>query len=258
MKIKQFADRLYNARINHQVIAPISNEIGFEDIDLAYKIQEYNIERRVVAGSRIIGKKIGLTSRSVQKQFDIDQPDFGVLFQDMEILTGGCISVSKLFNPRVEAEIAFILGDDLDMEHMTIIDMMNAIDCILPSIELVDSRIQNWEIKITDTIADNASASHYILGHTPKTLDEVDIIKCEMALLKNGKVESSGKGADCLGSPLNALYWLAHKMFDLGTPLEEGDLILSGALGPMINVGAGDEMVANFSGLGSVSVNFID
>lgn len=258
MKIKQFADRLYNAGVSQLAIPPISNEIGFDDIELAYKIQEHNTNRRVEAGARIIGKKIGLTSKSVQSQFGIDQPDFGVLFQDMEIITGDSISMSKLFNPRVEGEIAFVLGDDLDMEHMTIIDMMNAIDFILPSIELVDSRIQNWEIKITDTIADNASASHFILGHTPKTLDEVDIIKCEMELLKNGNVESTGKGADCLGSPLNALYWLAHKMFDLGTPLEEGDLILSGALGPMLKVNAGDNIVANFSSLGSVSVNFID
>jgi len=176
MDIYKYAERLYNAEVNSIAISPISDEIGVTDLELAYKIQAINTERKVEAGARIVGKKIGLTSKSVQKQFGIDVPDFGMLFHDKEILTGSSISISSFFNVRAEAEIAFVLGEDLDMESMTIIDMMNAIDYVLPSIEIVDSRIKDWKVKITDTIADNASASHYILGHTPRTLDEIDTL----------------------------------------------------------------------------------
>jgi len=159
--------------------------------------------------------------------------------------------------PKVEAEIAFVLAEDLDMDNMTIIDLIASIDYALPAIEIVGSRIENWNIKICDTIADNASASHYVLGHRPRTLDEFDMVGCKMKMTKNGTIVSEGHGGACLGSPLNATLWLANKMVELGQPLQAGELILSGAVGPMTAVAAGDKIHAEIEGLGGVSVSFI-
>lgn len=256
MKPEDYALALRNANTNKVAIEPLRNHIGVSDIDLAYQIQDVNTDFKVDNGARIIGKKIGLTSLAVQKQLGVDQPDFGVLFHDMEILNGLSISVKELLQPKAEAEFAFVLGEDLDMEHMTIIDIMSCIDFVLPAIEIVGSRIKNWDIKITDTVADNASASHYVLGHTPKTLDEIDVVNSKMHMTLNGEVVSQGHGGLCLGSPLNATLWLANKMMALGKPLQAGELILSGAVGPMINISAGDSVEANFEGLGTVSVHF--
>ncbi len=251
-----FAERLRTASSSKLPIDPLRNEIGLENIDFAYQIQNINTAHRVMNGARIVGKKIGLTSKAVQKQLGVDQPDFGVLFHDMEVLNGLSISVKELMQPKVEAEIAFVLAQDLDEDNLTIIDIMDAIDYCLPAIEIVGSRIEGWNIKITDTVADNASASHYVVGHRPKTLDEFDVVNCKMEMSCNDKIISTGIGADCLGSPLNATLWLAKKMQEIGNPLKAGELIFSGAVGPMSVVNAGDHIQANFEGLGTVSVIF--
>lgn len=256
MSAEKFATRLREAYKTRTTIDPLRNEIGMEDLDLAYQIQNINTAYRIQKGAWIVGKKIGLTSPAVQQQLGVDQPDFGVLFDDMEVLNGQEISMQQLMQPKAEAEIAFVLGEDLDMENMTIVDLIDCIDYALPAIEIVGSRISNWDIKITDTIADNASASHYVIGHTPKTLDEFDVVQCKMTMDLNGTQASQGQGAACLGSPLNATLWLAKKMVELGSPLQAGELILSGALGPMINVKAGDSITATIENLGAVSVGF--
>lgn len=258
MKAEGFAKMLREAQKAKTPIDPLRSEIGIEDIDLAYEIQTINTEYRVESGARIVGKKIGLTSKAVQKQLGVDQPDFGVLFHDMEILNGQSISIKEILQPKIEAEIAFVLGEDLDMEALTIVDVINSIDYILPSLEIVGSRIKNWDLKITDTVADNASASHYVLGHTPKTIDEIDIVNTKMVMKINGEVQSKGKGADCLGSPLNALLWLAQKMQEMDEPLQAGEIVLSGALGPFYDVKAGDHVTADFQNLGSVSISFTE
>lgn len=256
MTPNDYALLLRNASANKKTIPPLRDSIGVSDIELAYSIQQVNTEYRLQHGARMVGKKIGLTSKVVQKQFGIDQPDFGILFDDMEVLTGQSIRIGEIIQPKVEAEIAFVLAEDIDIDHITIVDLISCIDYVLPAIEIVGSRIENWDIKITDTIADNASASHYVIGHTPKTLDEIDIIGCKMSLTKNGNVVSEGSGASCLGSPLNALLWLANKMVEVGQPLEAGDLILSGAIGPMVPVIANDQIETTIEGLGNVSVFF--
>jgi len=253
---EDFAIRLREAHNSKTAIAPLRNEIGTEDIDFAYKIQEVNTQFRLGQGARITGKKIGLTSLAVQKQLGVDQPDFGILFSDMEILNGLSVSMKDLMQPKAEAEIAFILGEDLDDDRLTIVDIMNAIDYALPAIEIVGSRIENWDIRFTDTVADNASASHYVIGHSPRTLDEFDMVNCQMNMFNHAKKVSSGTGAACMGSPLNATLWLANKMAQLGNPLQAGELIFSGALGPMFTVSSGDSVKAEFDGLGTVSVNF--
>lgn len=249
----EFAKILREANDTKETIAPL-RENGLTDIDTAYAVQNINTEYRLNNGARIIGKKIGLTSPSVQKQLGVDQPDYGILFDDMEILNGQSVSMKDLMQPKVETEIAFVLGDDLNDDRLTIIDLISAIDYALPAIEIVGSRIADWNIKICDTIADNASASHFIIGHTPKTLDEFDMVSCRMQLSKNGVLASEGNGAACLGSPLNSTLWLANKMMELGQPLQAGELIYTGALGPMVNVEARDHITTEIEGLGHVSV----
>lgn len=255
-KAKYYADLLIEASINGEFIKPLRHEIEEKGIEFAYKIQQINTKRRIKSGSRIVGKKIGLTSKVVQAQLGVSQPDFGTLFHDMEVLNGQEVSVQQLHQPKVEGEIAIVLRHDLDMYQMSILDIMESIDYILPAIEIVGSRIENWDIKIWDTIADNASASHYVLGHTPKTIDEIDIVNIEMQMFKNGKSVSAGRGSDCLGSPINSLFWLANTMLELEDPLQAGDVILTGALGKMAEVKAGDKIRADFGQLGSVSVGF--
>ena len=256
MTAEKLAERFRKATLTKQTIAPISEEIGVEDIVLAYDIQRVNTSHRESNGARVVGKKIGLTSKAVQQQLGVDQPDFGVLFHDMEVLNGLSVSMQDLMQPKVEAEIAFVLKHDLDQQNMTIADVIGAIDYALPAIEIVGSRVKDWKIKITDTVADNASASHYVLGHSPKRLTEVDVVGTQMKLSKNGEVVSEGTGASCLGSPLNATLWLAQKMVSVGNPLRAGELILSGAVGPMVSVAEGDVISARFENFGSVSVEF--
>lgn len=256
MEAKEYAAKLRQAQVTKTTMAPLRDEIGEHNEEMAYAIQNINTNHRLVDGARIIGKKIGLTSIKVQEQFGISTPDFGMLFDDMEVLNGLSLPISETMQPKVEGELAFVLGASLDTDNLTIIDIINAIDYVLPSIEIVGSRIENWNIRITDTVADNASASHYVLGHTPKMLDDIDIVNCKMNMTINGALKSSGTGKDCMGSPLNAVLWLARKMQSVGQPLQAGELILSGSLGPMAVVDAGDHVEAEFEGLGTVSVSF--
>lgn len=256
MKIDLLAKHLYEAQLSKSTIEPIRNIIGATDIEKAYEIQNKITELRVDDGARIVGRKIGLTSDAVQKQLGVDQPDFGTLFHDMEALNGDKISLQNIVQGRVEGEIAFVLSEDLDCGELTIVDLIACIDYCLPAIEIVGSRIKDWDLRITDTVADNASASHFVLGHTPKTLDEFDIVRTQMNLSINDKSVVTGTGANCMGSPLNALLWLAKTMQAYETPLLAGDLILSGALGAFVPMTAGDKVVADFTGLGQVSIEF--
>jgi len=256
MEAKDYAAKLRHAQATKTTIAPIRDAIGEHNEELAYAIQNINTNHRLVDGARIVGKKIGLTSLKVQEQFGISSPDFGILFDDMEVLNGLTLPISDVMQPKVEGELAFVLGASLDQDNLTIVDIINAVDYVLPSIEIVGSRIENWNIRITDTVADNASASHYVLGHSPKMLDDIDIVNCKMNMTINGELKSSGSGKDCMGSPLNAVLWLARKMQSVGQPLQAGELILSGSLGPMAAVEAGDVVEAEFAGLGTVAVSF--
>lgn len=257
-KIETAAQRLREAGESGQTCAPVRDLIGEVDIEKAYQVQEINTLHRIAAGAKIIGSKIGLTSPAVQKQFGISQPDFGMLWDDREVWNGGEISIREIMQPRAEAEIAFVLGKDLRGQNLTSIDVISAIDYALASIELVGSRIENWDIRITDTIADNASASHWVVGHKPVKLENLDLINCKMQMEKNGKVVSEGIGSACLGSPINAMLWLAKTMARLGKPMCVGDVVLTGALGPMVSVEAGDFFRAAIEGLGEVSVKFME
>ncbi len=255
--IQTAAKRLRDAAEMKEVCEPVRDLIGAGNVKSAYAIQQINTNFRLASGAKIIGHKIGLTAPVVQKQLGVDQPDFGLLWHDKEVLNGGEISMSELMQPRAEAEIAFVLGKDLDQEILSTVDILNAVDYAVASIEIVGSRIKNWDIKIADTIADNASASHWVIGHRPVKLQDLDLINCKMKMTNNGKVVSEGMGKACLGSPINALLWLAQKMVAMKQPLKTGDLILSGAVGPMISAKAGDNFNVTIEGLGSVSVSFV-
>ncbi len=254
--VKKLAAILREAYANRSPCAPLREVIGVDDLETAYAVQELNISHRKAKGARVVGRKIGLTSKVVQKQLGVDQPDFGILLDTMEVLNNDSISVKELMQPKAEGEIAFVLGKDLPQHPLAMHELISAIAYALPAIEIVGSRIENWNIKITDTIADNASASHFAVGHKPVKLSDFDMINCEMNMSKNGAVVSEGTGTACLGSPLNATLWLVNTMAKLGTPLKAGEVILSGALGKMVNIEAGDTLTAEFSDLGTVSVHF--
>lgn len=235
---------------------PVRDLIGDGGIAAAYEVQKINTDLRTRDGARLVGRKVGLTARAVQKQLGVDEPDFGALFADRCFGDGDELPWKLLMQPKVEAEITLVLGRDLDMETITMVDMMRAVEFVIPSIEVVGSRIANWDISILDTVADNASGSCFVLGGPKRQLDDLDLRSCGMVIERRGEPISIGAGAACLGHPLNAAVWLANTLARNGTPLREGELIMTGALGPMAPVAPGDVVEARISGLGSVRAAF--
>jgi 2-keto-4-pentenoate hydratase len=248
------ADRLDRAAIERAACAPVSDLIGPSDIGAAYAVQSALTDRRVARGARIVGKKIGLTSEAVQRQIGVDRPDFGVLFDDMRHPSGGRVPLDRLLQPRAEAEIAFVLSADiLDPAPAAV---RAAAGTAIAAIEVVDSRIEDWRIGITDTVADNASSGLFVLGDRELPVDRFAPADVTMRMLRNGEPVSGGNGRACLGDPLNALEWLARTALDLGAPLLRGDLVLSGALGPMVPVRHGDLIEVDIPPVGRVTATF--
>jgi 2-oxopent-4-enoate/cis-2-oxohex-4-enoate hydratase len=216
------------------------------------------LERRIEAGERVIGKKIGLTSKAVQNMLKVGQPDFGYLTDVMAFSQGEEMPISeRLMQPKAEGEIAFILKKDLMGPGVTNADVLAATDCVIPCFEVVDSRVENWEIKIQDTVADNASCGLFVLGDRAVDPRKVDLATCGMVVEKNGSIISTGAGAAALGSPVNCVTWLANTLGQFGIPLKAGEVILSGSLVPLEPVKAGDFMSVSIGGIGSASVRFI-
>lgn len=254
--LQALADRLFEAYGNGTPIAPLRDELPGAPIETAYAVQELNTNRRLADGWRLVGRKIGLTAKSVQRQLGVAQPDYGMLFDRMAVLSGDEIHSGRLLQAKVEAEVAFVLERDLYAERLTMAEVIGAVAFALPALEIVDSRIADWNIKILDTVADNASSGLFVLGERPVRLADFDARLCGMTLYKNGESASFGAGAAALGHPLNALLWLAEKMAAVGRPLGAGDVVLSGALGPMIAAQPGDRFEARVNGLGPVAVSF--
>lgn len=253
---QEAALQLRTAAEHGQPCSPVRSLLGELDVDAAYAVQTLNVQHALAQGRRLVGSKIGLTSRAVQQQLGVAQPDFGRLFADMAIAGGEEIAIQRLLQPKVEAEIALVLGRDLPHEKHTLADLIGAVDYLLPAIEVVDSRIAGWDIRISDTIADNASSGLFVLGSRPVLLREVDVVGCGMVLERKGEPESVGGGAACLGNPLLAACWLADTLARRGDALKAGDIVLTGALGPMVSVRAGDVFTARIQGLGQVSARF--
>lgn len=237
-------------------IPPLRETLGTNAPATAYAIQEANTRHWLAGGRRLVGRKIGATSRAVQTMLGLDQPDYGMLFADMAFTDGEEIPFDLLHQPKVEGEVAFALKDDLDGDGLTIADVIHAVDYALPAIEIVGSRIKDWNIKILDTIADNASADLFVLGTRPVSLSDFDPVLCGMVIDKRGEPVSTGAGIACLGNPLTATLWLARKMVAVGRPLQKGDIVLSGALGPLAPVAKGDSIELRINGLGSVRAHF--
>ncbi|WP_309141737.1 2-keto-4-pentenoate hydratase [Streptomyces griseicoloratus] len=250
------AERIAEAVASGVPCAPVRDLIGRDDLAAAYAVQGTLTERRLASGASVVGRKIGLTSGAVQRQLGVDQPDFGVLFDDMAYADGDTIPFGQVLQPRAEAEIAFVLGADLSDGPLSREQIRDAIAYAVAALEICGSRIAGWDIGFGDTVADNASAGAYVLGTERLKLDAFDPVAVAMSMAVNGEEVSTGSGAACLGDPVEAVVWLARTARELGEPLRAGQVVLSGALGPMRPVAAGDTVTATLSGLGAVTVRF--
>ncbi|MEW2397196.1 fumarylacetoacetate hydrolase family protein [Streptomyces sp. NPDC046862] len=249
------AARLERASATGLACGPITDLIGGTDIATAYRVQQIVTEHRLAAGARLIGRKIGLTSAAVQSQVGVDRPDFGVLFDDMRYADGDVVPYGRLLQPQAEAEVAFLLSRDLTSAE-DLSKLRDAVELAYPAVEIVDSRIADWKIGITDTVADNASSGVFVIGEQGRSPGGFEPGDTVMTMRRDGKVVSHGTGRDCLGDPLNALGWLAATAIEFGSPLRAGDLVLSGALGPMVPVHPGDVFEVTIEPLGTITARF--
>lgn len=236
-------------------VPPLRDVLGPTDAN-AYSIQAINTRRWVEQGRRIVGRKIGLTAKAVQAQLGVDQPDYGVLFDDMRVQSGGRLALGSMLQPKAEAKVAIVMGRDLDDPSATLEDVFSATEYAVAAIEIVDSRIIDWKITFADTVADNGSSAFFVLGDVRKSLKGLDLYTCGMALEVNGQLASLGAGAACLEHPLNAAAWLARTLAKVGEGLRAGDVVLTGALGPMVAITDGDHVEAKIGGLGSASFTY--
>ncbi|WP_327743482.1 fumarylacetoacetate hydrolase family protein [Streptomyces europaeiscabiei] len=250
------AGRLERAESERCPCPPVRDLLGAADVAAAYEVQQRITRQRLARGARVVGRKIGLTSPAVQRQMGVAQPDFGVLFDDMDVSGLPTVPSERLLQPRVEAEIAFVLGEDLDGDGLDLAHLRAVVDYAVPALEIVDSRITDWDIAISDTVADNASSGLFVLGDSRVPLTDFEPLEVAMTLHRDGQAVSHGDGAACLGDPLAALLWLARTAREFGDPLRAGQVVLSGALGPLVPVGPGARVEARFSALGGVSATF--
>ncbi|MGE0254577.1 MAG: 2-keto-4-pentenoate hydratase [Alphaproteobacteria bacterium] len=254
--IEALAKLLRDAADTGMPCVPLRHDLPAKDIAAAIAVQDTNTTYWLAAGRRLVGRKIGLTAKTVQRQLGVDQPDYGMLWADMAVGDGEDIRLSRVLQPKIEGEIAFVMARDLVTERPTAADVTRAVDYVCAAIEVVGSRIANWDIDIVDTIADNGSSGLFVLGNEKHALDGLDLRLCGMVLENRGEPASTGAGVACLGHPLNAMTWLANTMVACGRPLRAGDVILSGALGPMVAAKPGEVYEVRVSGLGSVRAAF--
>ena len=256
-QIKQLGDELYEALIAGKTVSPLTSR-GFEiSIEDAYHIQQRMLARRIEKGEKVVGKKIGVTSKAVMNMLGVGQPDFGYLLDGMVYNEGESIPMDSLIQPKAEGEIAFLMNKDLMGPGLTAADILGATEGVMACFEIVDSRIQDWKIKIQDTVADNASCGVFVLGDKLVDPKKVDLALCGMVLEKNGEIVVTGAGAATMASPVNAMVWLANTLGRLGIGLNAGDIVLSGALGAMVPVKAGDSLRCTIGGIGGCSVRFV-
>ncbi|MGE5492459.1 MAG: 2-oxopent-4-enoate hydratase [Actinomycetota bacterium] len=256
-QIIQLGDELYEALAARRTVSPLTSrglDISIED---AYHIQQQMLSRRLAKGEKVIGKKIGVTSKAVMNMLGVHQPDFGYLLDGMVYNEGESIPMDTLIQPKAEGEIAFLLKKDIMGPGVTAADVLAATEGVMACFEIVDSRIQDWKIKIQDTVADNASCGVFVLGDKVVDPKKVDLSLCGMVLEKSGEIVVTGAGAATMNSPVNAMVWLANTLGRLGIPLKAGDIVLSGALGAMVPVQAGDSLRVSIGGIGGCSVRFV-
>lgn len=239
-------------------VPPLRDGLDPTDADGAYAVQTINTRMWEASGRRIVGRKAGLTAKAVQAQLGVDQPDFGALFEDMRVADGGALDPAKTLQPKAEAEIAFVLGADLPDANTSVAQVAAAVATVHAAIEIVDSRIADWKITFADTVADNGSSAFFVLSDKGRPLEGLDLEGAAMEMQVNGAVVSTGVGAAALGNPLNAAAWLAQTLAARGEPLKAGEILLAGALGPMVALNPGDRVVARIAGIGECSFNYKD
>lgn len=254
--VKTAAERLEEAARTRTPCPPLRDLMEPDDVESAYAVQQAVAARRAAAGVRVVGRKIGLTSLAVQEQLGVHQPDFGVLFEDMQFADGDTVPMARLLQPRIEAEVAFVLRADLTQDELSLDDVRDAVGYAVAALEVADSRVADWRITFADTVADNASAGVYVLGDDRRTLDEVVPKTVAMRMEVTGQEDSTGTGEACLGDPLLALQWLALTARNLGDPLRAGQVVLSGALGPMRAVAPGASATAEITGFAPLTIHF--
>lgn len=255
--VTQLGDELYEALATHTTVTPLTDRHLDMSIEDAYHIQQCMLSRRIEAGEKVVGKKIGVTSKAVMNMLGVGQPDFGYMLDGMIYNEGESIQISTLIQPKAEGEIAFVMKKDLMGPGVTAADVLAATEGVMACFEIVDSRIKDWKIKIQDTVADNASCGAFVLGDRLVDPREVDLQTCGMVLERNGDIVGTGAGAATMGSPVNAMVWLANTLGRLGIPLKAGEIVLSGSLAAMIPVQAGDNLRVTIGGIGSCSVKFV-
>lgn len=254
---KTLGDELHQALVQQKSVQPLSTRYPDITIEDAYAIQQHMLSLRITAGERVVGKKIGVTSKAVMDMLGVFQPDFGWLTDGMVFNEGEAVPAASLIQPKAEGEIAFVLRKTLKGPGVTAADVLAATEGVMACFEIVDSRIQDWKIKIQDTVADNASCGVFVLGDRLVNPCDVDLGTCGMVLEKNGEIVATGAGAAALGHPANAVAWLANTLGHLGIGLEAGEVILSGSLAAMVPVKAGDSLRVSIGGIGGCSVRFV-
>jgi 2-keto-4-pentenoate hydratase len=252
----ELAADLAQAERSREPVAPLTAAQPDIDVVDAYEIQLINIRQRVAEGARIVGHKVGLSSKAMQQMMGVDEPDYGHLLDEMEVFEDSPVKASRYLYPRVEVEVGFILGADLPGAGCTEDDVLAATEALAPSIELIDTRITDWKIALCDTIADNASSAGFVLGKARVAPRDIDIKTIDAVLTRNGEVVAEGRSDAVLGNPVTAVAWLARKVESFGVRLRKGDVVLPGSCTRAIDARAGDEFVADFSGLGSVRLTF--
>lgn len=250
------AAELADAYVTRRAIEPLSARFPELTLDDAYAIQLLQVDRWLASGRRIVGHKVGLTSRAMQVMLGVDQPDYGHLTDDMVHLEHLPIDAGRFLQPRIEPEVAFVLKRALTGPGVTVAEAIAAVDFVLPALELIDSRIRDWKIGLLDTIADNASSGGIVLGSTPVDIRDVDLRLSGCVLHRNGEVVATGAGGAVLGSPLTALVWLANTLGPLGIALLPGHIVLPGSQTSAVPVAPGDVIRAAFGGIGSVTARF--
>ncbi|MFD4820205.1 2-keto-4-pentenoate hydratase [Peribacillus butanolivorans] len=254
--LESLADKLIEAERSKQPLDPLTQQYPELSVRDAYQIQIKVMEKKRTEGRWVIGKKVGLTSVAMQKMLGVNEPDYGHLLDDMEVKDGEKVKISDMISPKVEAEIGFILGQDLVGPNVTYLDVLMATRYVVPTIEIIDSRITDWKIQLIDTVADNGSSAKVVVGNKMSTIDGLDLRSVGMALYNNEELVATGSGAAALGHPAQAIAWLANKLHEFGIQLKAGELILPGALSGALTVKQGDTISAHFGPLGSVSVAF--
>lgn len=258
MDHKKAAQLLWDAEQGRYQIGMLTLEEPDMTVEDAYAVQLENVRRREAAGEKVIGMKIGLTSQGMQKLLNVREPDYGHLFERMLLLERDACSMSELIQPKVEGELSFCLNKTLKGPGVTVADVYDATAWVTPSIEIVDSRIKDWKIRLADTIADNGSSARFVLGGRMTPIGDVDMRLTGMTLEQNGELVSSGTTAEVWGNPAASVAWLANKLSSFGIELKEGSIVMAGAVTAALPARAGDVFTVSFHGMGSVSVKFVE